>query len=74
MRAFVDRDGARWGVVLGRESWGTLLLLFVPAAGGLPVRQAFFPAVSYDIAVVELDRLTDERLQQLLDAAEPRPD
>jgi hypothetical protein len=39
MRRFTDRDGIRWDVVLGRESWGSLLALFVPAADGA-VRQA----------------------------------
>ena len=73
MRAFVDRDGSRWDIVLGRESWGALVLLFVPAAPA-PVRQAFFPADGYDIAVVALDELPDDRIQQLLDESQPRPD
>lgn len=73
MRAFVDRDGARWDVVLGRESWGGLVLLFVPASPA-PVRQAFFPVAGYDIAVVALDELPDERLQQLLDESQPKPE
>ena len=73
MRAFLDRDGTRWDVVLGRESWGGLVLLFVPPSPS-PVRQAFFPADGYDIAVLELDRLTDERLQRLLDESQLRTD
>jgi hypothetical protein len=71
VRPFIDREGARWDVVLGRESWGGLVLLFVPAAVS-PIRQAFFPADGYDTAMVELDLLPDERLQQLLDESQPK--
>lgn len=74
MRAFVDRDGQRWDVVLGRESWGGLVVLFVPAAPAAPVRQASFPADGYDIAVVALDELADDRIQQLLDESQPKPE
>lgn len=73
MRPFTDRDGNRWDVVLGRESWGALVLLFVPASPA-PVRQAFFAAESYDSALVELEQLPDERLQLLLDESQPKTD
>ena len=73
MREFIDRDGTRWDVVLGRESWGAMVLLFVPAGSG-QVRQAAFPASSYDTGVTELDELSTEGLQQLLDASQPKPD
>jgi hypothetical protein len=73
MRRFTDDTGTTWDVVLGRESWGTLVVLFIPA-GNAPVRQAHFPATSYDTAAVELDELSEERLQQLLAAAELKPD
>jgi len=73
VRRFTDRAGTRWEVVLGRESWGNLVLLFVPPAGA-PLRQAFFPADSYDIAVVELDDMPDERLQKLLDESQLKSD
>ncbi|NJD09791.1 MAG: hypothetical protein FIB01_04880 [Gemmatimonadetes bacterium] len=70
MRAFVDRDGGRWDVVLGRESYGAFVLLFVPALAG-PVRQASFPVDGYDIAVVALAELPAARIQQLLDESLP---
>jgi hypothetical protein len=67
VRKFTDRDGGRWDVVLGRESWGALLALFVPAAGSGPVRQALLEASAYDAATQELDGLDDAALQALLD-------
>ena len=73
MRTFVDSTGTAWEAVLGRESWGGLVLLFVPPAGA-PIRQAFFPADSYDIAVVELDSMPEQRLRQLLDESQPKSD
>lgn len=73
MRRFADRDGVRWDVVAGRESWGMLVALFIPADSRGEVRQANLAAPSYDQAVVELDRLTEERLQEMLDASTPKP-
>lgn len=67
MRRFIDRDGTAWDVILGRESWGALLALFVPAAGTAAVRQAPLEASAYDAATQELDTLDEAALQQLLD-------
>lgn len=67
MRTFVDREGTRWDVVLGRESWGALLALFVPASGPGPARQALLKASAYDVAMQELNELDDAALQALLD-------
>lgn len=67
MRRFIDREGSAWDVVLGRESWGSLLALFVPAAGAAAVRQAPLDATAYDTATQELDALDDAALQRLLD-------
>jgi hypothetical protein len=71
MRRFVDREGAAWDVVLGRESWGSLLALFVPAADGA-VRQAPLAASAYDAATQELNQLDDAALQALLDRSTPK--
>lgn len=73
MRRYTDRDGTRWDVVAGRESWGTLVALFIPEGSGGQVRQANLAAPSYDQAVVELDRLSEEQLQEMLDASTPKP-
>jgi hypothetical protein len=69
MRRFEDRAGRTWDVVLGRESWGALLALFVPVTGSGPVRQAPLAASAYDAATQELDDLDDAALQRLLDGS-----
>lgn len=71
MRAFVDRDGARWDVVLGRESWGALYALFVPA-GDAPLRQTLLRADDHLAAQRLLSDLTDTELQDLLERSETR--
>lgn len=73
VRRFVDRAGTRWDVVLGRESWGALVALFVPS-GSAPIRQAALRASAYDTAERELDALSDAELQQLLDVSQEKPD
>lgn len=74
MRGFVDRNGGRWDVVLGRESFGALLALFVPAgpADARAVRQAPLRAVGYDEAERELASLDDAGLQSLFDGSKPK--
>lgn len=67
MRKFTDRDGGHWDVVLGRESWGALLALFVPVRSDEAARQALLQATAYDVAMQELDTMDDAALQQLLD-------
>ena len=68
MRRFRDRNGVSWDVVLGRESWGASVALFVPPTpSGLYVRQAPLQAQAYDAAIRELDNLDDAALQALLD-------
>ncbi|HSJ08787.1 MAG TPA: hypothetical protein VK928_02710 [Longimicrobiales bacterium] len=69
MQRFRDGNGVEWDVVLGRESWGALLALFVPvsADSGQPVRQAPLHASAYDAATTELDEMDGAALQALLD-------
>jgi hypothetical protein len=66
MRRFTDQAGTEWDVVLGRESWGVLLALFVPRDEG-PVRQAVLASSGSDVAAQELNDLDDAALQALLD-------
>ena len=68
MRRFVDDDGRTWDVVLGRESWGGLLALFVPADGGA-ARQAPLRSDGYDAATHELETLDEAALHRLLRAS-----
>jgi hypothetical protein len=65
MRAFVDELGQRWQVVLGKESWGTLVLLFSPDAGGDTRTSILFSETMRD-ASAELDALTDDDLRARL--------
>ena len=76
MRRFSDADGRTWDVVLGRESWGTLYALFVPAGIGRdePIRQALLRSSGYDQAQRELETMDEPDLLRLLADAEPRRD
>lgn len=65
MRRYVDDQGRAWDVVLGRESWGTMLALFVPRGGG-GARQATLHSSDYNLAQQELDALADRELADLL--------
>ena len=68
MRRFRDRQGGEWDVVLGRESWGSHVALFVPVrSAAQPVRQAMLSAAASAAGMNELDALDDNGLQALLD-------
>jgi hypothetical protein len=67
MRRFVDRAGAEWDVVLGRESWGALVALFVPVRARGPILQTPLGAPDAVSAERELDAMAVEGLQLLLD-------
>ena len=68
MERFTDRDGREWDVVLGRESWGASVALFVPrTAAGMAIRQTALSASSHDAAARELSSLDRAALQALLD-------
>jgi hypothetical protein len=68
MRRLTDAQGRAWDVVLGRESWGGLLALFVPADGGT-VRQAPLRSDAYGAADHELETMDDDALHALLRVA-----
>lgn len=73
MRRFEDRHGRTWDVVVGRESFGSLLALFVPAAGNPEGnRQALLTAQSQQDAQAELDGLTQDDLDELLERSDPK--
>ncbi len=71
MRIFTDREGAEWEIVAGRESWGTIVALFLPRRGG-GIRQAPLQASGYELAENELDKMGDDGIQALLDASVPK--
>ena len=70
MRRFLDEDGHEWEVVVGKESWGTLVLLFSPIAGSA-VRKVVIAAETLLAAHAELDAMTDEMLRTHLASAGP---
>jgi hypothetical protein len=72
MRAFTDDDGAWWEVALGKASWGTLVLLFTPRAGG-DARTSVLAAETMFAANAELDALTDDDLRERLRDSHPWP-
>ncbi|MEO6529174.1 MAG: hypothetical protein ABIP93_21320 [Gemmatimonadaceae bacterium] len=70
MRAFVDAQGRRWQVVLGKESWGTLVLLFSPDVGG-DSRTSVLHSETMRAASAELDAMTDDDLRARLTESRP---
>jgi hypothetical protein len=72
VRGFVDDGGRAWQVVLGKESWGTLVLLFSSTAGG-ETRTSVLDAETSFAANAELDALTDQELRDRLRDSRPWP-
>ena len=72
MRKFQDGAGRTWEVVVGRESWGAFVALFVPAGSGGEVRQAPLGARGRSEADDEVDALTDDELLDLFERSEPK--
>ena len=73
MRRYTDPDGRPWDVVLGRESFGALLALFVPAAGnGAAPRQTMLGADSRQGAATELEDLEPAELDALFERSQPK--
>lgn len=73
MRPFVDNQGRRWDLTLGRESWGAFYILFVPRASDTAILQALLPVDRADDAEGMLDGMDDDALEEYLSRAEPKP-
>jgi hypothetical protein len=71
--AFSAADGTEWDVVVGRESWGTVVAMFVPRKGNAPPRQAVMDTSSSEEALTLLRNMSQRELQDLLDKATPKP-
>jgi len=67
VRRFEGTDGRAWDVVVGRESWGTLVALFVPIGREAPIRQTVLHADSQDVAMAEIHDATPRELEALLE-------
>lgn len=73
MRRYTDRLGRKWDVVIGRESFGALLALFVPAAGNQDgPRQAALGSDSRVGADAALDGMESADLDGLFERSEPK--
>jgi hypothetical protein len=70
VRSFLDDTGNAWQVTLGKESWGTLVLLFTPEPGG-EARTSILNAETMFDANAELDALDDAALRERLRDSRP---
>jgi len=70
MRSFVDDAGQRWQVMLGKESWGTLVLLF-SRMDGAEARTSVLSAETMLAANAELDAMSDDDLRVRLHESRP---
>jgi hypothetical protein len=70
MRDFEDGDGTRWDVTVGKESWGTLTLLF-SRRRGREVRTYTLAEETPMAAERLLGELTDAELRERLTEAVP---
>jgi hypothetical protein len=75
MRYLQDQGGTTWDVVLGRESWGASVALFVPpAASDMPNRQTTLAAAGHDQAARDLENMDEIALRALFDRSTPKPE
>jgi hypothetical protein len=72
LRGFRDADGQRWDVVVGRESWGTVVAIFLPRNGDQIPRQALLETTSAEEAARDLLDMPEGDLQRLLTISEPK--
>jgi hypothetical protein len=72
VRAFTDDAGRPWQIALGKESWGTLVLLFTPTDGG-DARTSVLAAETMFDASAELNALSDADLRARLRDSRPWP-
>lgn len=71
MRRYTDSRGGSWDVVVGRESFGALYALFVPAAKTPgETRQTLLEAESQTAAGESLGAMSDEELNDLFERSE----
>jgi len=70
LRRFIDAEGAGWEVAIGRESWGTFVLLFSPR-DGRGARKSVLRSESHVAAEQELQGMGDEDLRRRLETSDP---
>lgn len=72
MRSFEDERGRAWEVVVGRESWGAFLALFVPSGHDAEIRQTMLEGDSAGRAAREVESMDHDELLELFDRSEPK--
>ncbi len=73
VRRFTDRRDRSWDVVVGRESFGALYALFVPAAQTrAETRQALLEADSQTAARQAVAAMSEDELNELFERSEPK--
>ncbi len=73
MRRYTDPRGRTWDVVVGRESFGALYALFVPAAETrAETRQTLLQADSQTGAREAVGAMSDDELDDLFERSEPK--
>jgi hypothetical protein len=72
VRQFRDSTGREWEVVVGRESWGTVVAIFVARGGTEPPREAMMEVSSADEGNRVLLSMSVEELHGLLLASKQK--
>lgn len=70
MRSFSDEAGRDWDAAVGRESWGSVVLLLAPRAEG-GVRVAPLASETVRDAERELAAMSEQMLREQLAASRP---
>jgi len=73
LRIFKDGAGKNWDVVVGRESWGTVVAIFVVQEGPEPPRQTLMNVRSSEEGTRELREMSEEELGDLFEASAAKP-
>ena len=73
MRRYQDARGRDWDVVVGRESFGALYALFVPAGETrAETRQALLQEDSKARAQAAVEAMSDDEMNELFERSEPK--
>jgi hypothetical protein len=73
VRRYTDPRGRQWDIVIGRESFGALYALFVPAADTrAETRQSLLHADSQGAALEAVEGMSEDELNDLFERSEPK--
>ena len=73
MRQYTDPRGRDWDVVVGRESFGALYALFVPAGETrAETRQTLLQQESKSKAQTAIEAMSDDEMNDLYQRSEPK--